>query len=109
MTTVADQSSHHDVTSNDSLRRVLDRWRGRIDRLLVQADLAPLDASDELRRAAHLADDAWLAAAQKVRLIPRGAGSELGSLPAGVGKVLDDLRQACQSAEAAVRRSWTGK
>ena len=46
MTTVADQSSHHDVTSIDSLQRVLDRWRGRIDRLLVQADLAPLDASD---------------------------------------------------------------
>jgi hypothetical protein len=109
MTTVADQSSHHDVTSIDSLQRVLDRWRGRIDRLMVQADLAPLDASDALHRAARAADDAWLAAAQKIRMIPREAGSDLGSLPAGVVGVLDDLRQACQSAEAAVRRSWTGK
>ena len=53
-------------------------------------------------------DDAWLTAAQRVREMPGDAGYELGSLPSGVGRALDDLRQACQSAEAAVRRSWTG-
>jgi hypothetical protein len=111
MTTVADQSTQqqHDVTSIDSLQRVLDRWRGRIDRLPVQADLASTETSAALRRAVQAADHAWVAAARKVREMPRDAGSELGSLPSGVGRALDDLRQACQFAEASVRRSWTGK
>jgi hypothetical protein len=109
MITIADQSSHHDVDSIDRLEGVLDRWRGRIDRLLVRADLASMDVSDEACRAARVADNAWLAAARKLHQIPKDAGSELGSLRAGAGTLLDDLGQSYLAAAAAVRRSRTGK
>ncbi|HEY5110057.1 MAG TPA: hypothetical protein VII96_10665, partial [Acidimicrobiales bacterium] len=77
----------------------------KIDELLVQVDLASKDISEDVRSRATAAENAYLAAKNKLSEIPKDAGSNLGSLRTGVEKLLDDLRQAYQSAEAAVRRS----
>jgi ElaB/YqjD/DUF883 family membrane-anchored ribosome-binding protein len=105
MTTTEDQSSSRREAGVDRLERLLDEWRGKIDELLVQVDLASKDVSEDVRSRATAAENAYLAAKNKLREIPKDAGSNLGSLRSGVEKLLDDLRQAYQSAEAAVRRS----
>ena len=105
MTTTEDQSSPRDEAGIDRLERLLEEWRGKIDELLVQVDLASKDISEDVRSRATAAENAYLAAKNKLSEIPKDAGSNLGSLRTGVEKLLDDLRQAYQSAEAAVRRS----
>lgn len=105
MTTTEDQSSSRREAGVDRLEHLLDEWRGKIDELLVQVDLASKDVSEDVRSRATAAENAYLVAKNKLREIPKDAGSNLGSLRSGVEKLLDDLRQAYQSAEDAVRRS----
>ncbi|HEY4929621.1 MAG TPA: hypothetical protein VIH95_10765 [Acidimicrobiales bacterium] len=109
MSNATDQSSSHGDTAFDGLERVLDEWRSKIDRLLVQADLASMDVSDDVRSRAEAVENAWLAAKRRLGDIPTDAGSNLGSVRAGVEKLVDDVRQAYLSAEAAVRRSRATK
>jgi len=104
MSTDEEQSAAHDVDTVERLERLLDEWRGKIDELLVQVDLASKDLSEDVRDRATAAQNAYLAAKNKLREIPKDAGSNLGSLRSGVEQLLDDLRQAYQSAEAAIRR-----
>jgi ElaB/YqjD/DUF883 family membrane-anchored ribosome-binding protein len=104
MTTTEDQSSNEGATV-ERLERVLEEWRGRIDELLVQADLASKDVSESVRSKADAAQNAYLAAKNQLLKIPTDAGNNLGSLRSGVEKLIDDLRQAYESAEATIRRS----
>src|SRR5271157_6430587 len=104
MTTTEDQSSPNEGAGVDRLERLLDEWRGKIDDLLVQANLASKDASEEVRNRATAVENAYLAAKNQLGEIPKDAGSNLASFRAGVEKLLDDLRLAYQSAEAAIRR-----
>jgi hypothetical protein len=104
MPTAEEQSTAHDVDTVERLEQLLEEWRGRIDELLVQVDLASKDLSEDVRDRATAAQNAYLAAKNKLREIPKDAGSNLGSLRRGVEQLLDDLRQAYQSAEAAIRR-----
>jgi len=104
MPTTEDQSTAHDVDTVERLERLLEEWRGKIDELLVQVDLASKDLSGDVRDRATAAQNAYLAAKNRLREIPKDAGSNLGSLRNGVEQLLDDLRQAYQSAEAAIRR-----
>lgn len=105
MTTTEEQSSIGKETGVARLERLLDEWRGKIDELLVQVDLASKDVSDDVRSRTTAAENAYLAAKSKLQEIPKDAGSSLGSLRDVVEMLLDDLRQAYLSAEAAVRRS----
>ncbi len=104
MTSTGEQPTIDDKATIERLGQVLDEWRGRIDDLLVQADLASKDASESVRAKANAAQNAYLAAKNQLRRIPKDAGSNLGSLKSGVEKLIDDLRQAYESAEAALRR-----
>ncbi len=104
MPTAEEQSTTHDVDTVERLEQLLEEWRGKIDELLVQVDLASKDVSGEVRDRATAAQNAYLAAKNQLRQIPKDAGSNLGSLRSGVERLLDDLRQAYQSAEAAIRR-----
>jgi len=112
MATTTDKgSTAGDATGRDGdgatverLERMLDEWRERIDELLVQADLASKDVGESVRAKAALAENAYLAAKSRLREMPRDAGANLGSLRDGVEKLLDDIRQAYQSAEAVIRR-----
>jgi len=105
MTTAEYQSSPGIEVGIDRLERLLQEWRGKIDELLVQVDLASKDISEDVRSRAAAAENAYLAAKSKLREIPREASSNMRSLRSGVELQLDDLRLAYQSAEAAVRRS----
>jgi len=104
MPTAEEQSTTHEVDTVERLEQLLDEWRGKIDELLVQVDLASKDLSGDVRDRATAAQNAYLAAKNKLLQIPKDAGSNLGSLRSGVEQLLDDLRQAYQSAEAAIRR-----
>jgi len=105
MPTSAPMPSPHQEAPVERLERVLDEWRAKIDELLLQADLASKDVSEEVRARTEAAQNAYLAAKNKLLEIPKDAGSNIGSLRAGVEKLLDDLREAYQSAEAVIRRS----
>ena len=104
MTTTADQSSSNGEASIDRFERLLDEWRARIDDLLVQADLASKDVSESVREKAAVAENAYLAAKNRLREMPRDAGANLGSMRDGFDKLVDDMRQAYQSAESVIRR-----
>ena len=91
-------------TTVDRLEQLLDEWRARIDDLLVQADLASKDVSESVRAKAAVAENAYLAARNRLREMPRDAGANLGSMKDGFDKLVDDMRQAYQSAEAVIRR-----
>jgi hypothetical protein len=105
MTTTEDQSAANDGAAIERLERLLEEWRGRIDELLVQADLASKDVSETVRTQAAAAQNAYLAAKNQFVKLPEDAGSNLASMRSGVEKLLDDLRQAYESAEASIRRS----
>ena len=105
MHTTAPTPSTHQEAPVERLERVLDEWRAKIDELLLQADLASKDVSDEVRSRTEAAQNAYLAAKNRLLEIPKDAGSNIGSLRSGMEKLLDDLREAYQSAEAVIRRS----
>jgi len=107
MTTTKGKSPSSEETTIDRLERLLDEWRGRIDELLVQVNLASKDVSEEARSRAAAAENAYLAARSRLREMPRDAGANLGSLRSGVERLIDDLRRAYDSAQAAIRRGRT--
>jgi hypothetical protein len=84
MTPTEDQSSPREEVGIERLERRLEEWRGKIDELLVQVDLASKDVSEEVRSRATAAQNAYLAAKGKLREIPNDAGSNLGALRSGV-------------------------
>ncbi len=75
MTTTEDQSAPDDGATIDRLEQLLDDWRGRIDELPVQADLASKDVSETVRSQANTAENAFLAAKNQLARIPRDAGA----------------------------------
>jgi len=93
-----------DTTTVDKVGRLLEEWRGRIDDILVRADLASKDVREAVRAQATIAENAYLAAANRLREVPRDAGVDRGSVRDAFDKVLDDLRQAVESAESVIRR-----
>ena len=105
MSTTENQTASEDGATIERLERLLDDWRGRIDELLVQANLASKDVSETVRAQANTAQNALLAAKNQLARIPKDAGSNIGSLRSGVEKLIDDIRNAFESAEATIRRS----
>ena len=99
-----DTGSDVDRTTVERLEALLDEWRAKIDDLLVQADLASKDVGEAVRGQAAVAENAYLAAKNRLRELPRDAGANVGSVRDGIDKLVDDMRQAYQSAEAVIRR-----
>ena len=94
-----------DRATLDRLRRSLDDWRGRIDELMVRVDLADLGGREELRKRVDVTQNAYLAAKNRLSDIPKDVGANVGTAVKGLEKLLADLRQAYEAAEAVVRRS----
>ncbi len=88
----------------ERLNRALDEWRGRIDELVVRADLASKEVRDDARQKASVAENACLAAKRRLGEMPHDTGANLRSFLEGIEKLLDDVRLAFQSAEAVIRR-----
>ncbi|MGD0879984.1 MAG: hypothetical protein ABSB09_00250 [Acidimicrobiales bacterium] len=93
-----------DGATIERLEHLLEEWRSRIDVLLVQADLASKDVGESVRDKAAIAENAYLAAANRLSQIPKDAGANLGSMRDGIEQLFDDLRDAYRSAEAVIRR-----
>jgi len=88
----------------DELSRSLDGWRARIDELLVQVNLASLDARDGLRERAKITENAYLAAKSQLAELGKDVKTGLGSTREATQQLLHDLRQVYEVTEAAVRR-----
>jgi len=88
----------------EQLSRTLDEWRGRIDELLVQVDLAALDVRDELRSRINLVENAYLAARSQLEEVGKDLKANVGSARDRVQELLHDLRQVYDATEAAIRR-----
>lgn len=68
----------------EQLGGVLDAWRSRIDELLVQFDLAAMDAREDIRSRIDGAENAYLAARSRLSDARADAGSNLASARQGV-------------------------
>ncbi len=101
---VVNEDGTDDTTTVERLQQLLEEWRAKIDDLLVQADLASKDVAEAVREKATVAENAYLAAVNRLQQLPKDAGANIGSVRTGVEKLLDDMRQAYQSAEAVIRR-----
>jgi hypothetical protein len=97
--------SEDDRRGIEQIGRRLDEWRATVDELMVQIDLAHLEARDELRSRFDAAQNAYLAARSRLSDARDDADSNLRSLRVGLEQLLRDLGAAYTDAEAAARRS----
>jgi hypothetical protein len=104
--TVTDESSTTQSEADAAQRfsRALDEWRGRIDGLVVQADLAQLDIRDEVRRRLETTENAYLAVRSRLSDANDDVKSNAGGLRQAVEQLLSDLRRAYEDADAAIKR-----
>ncbi len=85
--------------------RLLDAWRGLVDELVVQADLASMDAREGLHERLQTAENAYLAA--KAGMMEGLRGSEGPSRPLRhqVEAFFTALDHSYQNADQVVRRA----
>lgn len=104
-TTAADDEVTADETSDvDEVMRRLDAWKGRIDELRVQVDLARLDLHDEAERQLDLARNVNHVAASKLRVAYEDAVANADTLRQGVHELLHDVNEAFDAVQAVVSR-----
>lgn len=82
----------------------LDQWRGRIDELKVQVDLAKLDVRGQAQKQVEVAQNACLAAYSKLKDARRDATENAQTLRQGVEKLLEDIKKAFEAAQAVITR-----
>ncbi|MGO8825105.1 MAG: hypothetical protein ACLQU9_07675 [Acidimicrobiales bacterium] len=88
----------------DSMTGTLDQWKARIDELKVQVDLAKLDARERATKQLDIAQNACLAAYSKLREAGRDATVSADTLRDGVQKLLQDVKDAIEAAQAVISR-----
>ncbi|HEV2369249.1 MAG TPA: hypothetical protein VGR90_05205 [Acidimicrobiales bacterium] len=80
-------------------------FRGHVEELRLQADLAAMGVRDDVRAQVEAAENAWLAARQRLEAAVGDAEGALQTLRGSLRGVLDDLGSAVGAADAAVKRS----
>ena len=88
----------------DSMTGTLDQWKARIDELKVQVDLAKLDARERATKQLDIAQNACLAAYSKLREAGRDAAVNADTLRDGLQKLLHDVKEAFEAAQAVISR-----
>jgi len=88
----------------DAMTGTLDQWKARIDELKVQVDLAKLDARDQATKQLDIAQNACLAAYSKLREAGHDAAVNADTLRDGVQKLLHDVKEAFEAAQAVITR-----
>ncbi len=101
----AEHGSTTDGAAVEEAGRALDEWRGRIDELRLQLDLASMDARDQLRERLDVAENAYLAAKTGLADARRDTAASLHEARLGVEQLLRDLERAFEAAEDVVRRA----
>ncbi|HVC69181.1 MAG TPA: hypothetical protein VNC61_02840 [Acidimicrobiales bacterium] len=104
-----DGADRSEVKSEDGvvegLSRSLEEWRTRIDELLVHIDLAGHEVRDGLSKQVELIENIYLAARSQLPDVRRDATANVKSLCEGTEKLVQDLAEVYQAAEAALSRS----
>ncbi len=88
----------------ESMQGTVDQWRSRIDELRVQIDLAKLDVRERATKQLDVAQNACLAAYSKLREAGRDATVNADTLREGIQKLLHDIREAVEAAQAVITR-----
>jgi len=88
----------------DSMTGTLDQWKARIDELKVQVDLAKLTSRDRATKQLEIAQNACLAAYSKLREAGRDVTVNADTLRDGVQKLVQDLKEAFDAAQAVISR-----
>ena len=88
----------------NSMTETLDQWRSRIDEFKVQVDLAKLGARERATKQLDIAQNACLAAYSKLRDARQDAAVNVDTLREGVQKLLHDVREAFEAAQAVIAR-----
>ena len=108
-TSLEDQIEHGTTEARsdvfERVGRMLDEWRGKIDELVVQLDLANLDLRDEVRKNLDAVQNAYLAAHSKLSDTKGDARSSLHTLETGLEKLLRDVALTFEEAQVALRRA----
>lgn len=97
-TRIHELSDQLDATRRQLAEAQLDQWKGRIDDLEVQLNLAKLEASDTMSPVLEQLRNRWLDAQQQLTTAAGAAGDVFGSLRSGVESAFDDLRAAVRDA-----------
>ena len=108
-TSLEDQIEHGTTEARsdvfERVGRMLDEWRGKIDELVVQLDLANLDLRDEVHKNLDAVQNAYLAAHSKLSDAKGDACSSLHTLETGLEKLLRDVALTFEEAQVALRRA----
>ena len=97
-------TNESDDDSVETLSRTLDSWRARIDELLVQFDLAGHEVRDQVRKQIDVTENVYLAARSRLSDVHRDADFNIKTLCGGTERLIRDLQQAFEAAEAAFHR-----
>jgi hypothetical protein len=95
---------HWRLTQRDAMTGTLDQWKARIDELKVQLDLAKLDARERATKQLDIAQNVCLAAYSKLRDAGHDATVNADTLREGVQKLLHDVKEAFEAAQAVISR-----
>ena len=88
----------------ETLSQALDRWRARIDELLVHSELADHELRDRVRDDIDRTENVYLAARSRLSDARSDAHADVTTVCAGTQRLVRDLQQAFQAAEAAFHR-----
>jgi hypothetical protein len=89
----------------EMLERTLDQWRGRLDGLKVQVDLATLDVREDLAKRLEVTENLYLAVRSRLSDARHDTGRDVAKVGQAVDQLLLDLRLAYDDAEAVMKRS----
>jgi hypothetical protein len=96
-----------DAGAVETLSRTLDGWRARIDGLLVQFDLAGHEVRDRVRKHIDVTENVYLAARSRLSDARRDTHADIKTVRSGTERLIRDLQEAFQAAEAALHRGRT--
>ena len=103
-TTAEEHLSPGEVAQVNEVMRRLDAWKGRIDELRVQVDLAKLDLREEATKQLDLARNVNHVAASKLRVAYEDAASNADTLRQGVHEFLHDVDEAFDAVQEVISR-----
>ena len=86
------------------MTETLDEWRTRIDEFKVQVDLAKLDVRERAAKQLDIAQNACLAAYSKLWEARHDAAVNADTLRDGVQRLLHDVKDAFEAAQAVIAR-----
>ena len=104
VTDAAEAGSEAPRDAVDRIERALSQWRGQVDELLVQLNLASMDLRDEFAKQLAVAQNAGLAVRPGLEKIRDDVTAGLMAPRDTVGEVLHDLQRAIDAAKSVVER-----